>query len=185
MSLFKMIKGDSMMLTGGIMILGIIVAFATILTRLGSCTPPEPEQRTNFTFKVEDISFITLKQSKAQVKLKLPSLPEFSDEWTDNPKVYIDWRILTRGHEKYSGRSIGLLAPPYDSFIFSIQDDLEAQLGKVHSEQLFIYEYRIRLLRDVTDLWVDIRHPETDEIIDSFHRRYAPDIRKEEGWAID
>lgn len=185
MSLFKMVKGDNMMLTGGIMIIGIIVAFATILTRLGSCSPPEPEQRTNFTFKIEDISFITLKQSKAQVKLKLPSLPEFSKEWTKNPQVYVFWRIRTRGFEEYTGRSIGVLTPPYDSFIFSIQDDLEAKLAQFHPEQLFIYEYRIRLLRDVTDLWVEVRHPETEELLDSFHRQYAPDTRKEEGWSLD
>ena len=185
MSLLRMIKNDNMFLTAGLMAIGVIVAFTTIISRLGACDAPPPDPRTDYTFKVENISYITLKQSKAQVKLRLPSLPEFSDEWAENPQVYVDWHIRTRGHEEYKGRSIGVLIPPYDSFIFSIQDDLEAELAKVHPEQLFIYEYRIRILRDVTDLWVGIRHPETDEVLDEFHRRYAPDMRKEEGSALD
>lgn len=185
MAFFKMIKGDNTFISIGLIALAMILAFTTILLRLGSCSAPVIEPKTDFSFVVEDISYITLKQSKAQVKLKLPSLPTFSENWQENPQVYVYWTIKARGGEEYSGKSIGALVPPYSSFIFSIQDDLEKHLKKVHTEEIFIYEYRIRLLKEVTDLIVDIRHPETDEELATFHRRYYPEQRKPESWALD
>jgi hypothetical protein len=185
MGFFKMIKNDNAYLSITLMTIALVVAIGTIFARLTSCEVPVNEPRTDFSFVVEDISFITLKQSKAQVKLKLPSLPEFSKDWDQNPQVYVYWTVRTRGGEEYSGMSIGALTPPYDSFIFSIQNDLEEQLSIVHPEELFVWEYRIRILREVTDLFVDIRHPETNEQMATFHRKYVPEQRREETWAID
>jgi hypothetical protein len=185
MALFKLIKGDNQYLTAGLIILAIVVAFVTILVRLSPDEDAAIEPKTDNPFKIENLSYITLKQSKVQVKLKWASLPQFSESWEQEPQVIVNWRIKTRSGEEFTGRSIGVLTPPYRTFIFSIQDDLEARLQQVHSEQVFVYEYRIRLLRDVTNIWLEITHPETGKVLDTFQRTYDPERRQAEPtWAL-
>lgn len=186
MGLFKLIKRDNQFITFGLLAFGMLVVVFTIFTRVNACLAPAvSEPRHDFTFKVKGISYIKKKLTMAKVLLHLPSLPEFSENWQQNPQVKVDWVIRTRGDEEYRGTSIGALTPPYDSFIFSLQDDLEAILRRVHSEQLFINEFRSRIVEDVTELFVEIRHPETGVLLDSFRQKYNPEERRDDTWAIE
>lgn len=185
MSFFRMIRDDNMLLTAGLFAVGVILAFVTIISRLSSCEPPTSEPKTDFRFKVKQISFVALRKSMVEVQLRLPSLPKYSENWQGDPQLKINWSISTRANEKYSGQTMALFRPPYDSFIFSLQDTLEEELTKSHSERMFINEYRFRIIRAITSLHVDIMHPETDEILDSFTQPYDPEQRKEETWALD
>jgi hypothetical protein len=185
MSILRMIKGDNVYITFVMVAAAGVLAFFTIMARISSCTPPAPAARYDYPFAIENVSYITLKQSKAQVLLKVPSLPTFSENWSENPYLYVDWTIQTRAGEKYSGRSLGALVPPYDSFIFSIQDDLEKLLAEVHPEEMFVYEYRLRILREVSEIWLEIKHPETDEVLDSFNRTFEPKTDEDnDDWSI-
>jgi len=107
------------------------------------------------------ISYIRLKRSAVQVRLKPPYLPDFSEKYTDEPQVIVNWWIKT--------------------LIFSIQDDLEKELRKIHSEQIFINEYRYRIIREITELRVELVHPETGNIEATFTQKYNPDLRTPDG----
>jgi hypothetical protein len=164
---------------------GVLVAFVTIVLRLSSCFEVPPVQPLySKKANIEVISYITLKRSAALVRLNPPYLPDFSDKFTEQPQVTVNWTIETRSGESYSGKSIGVLTPPYSTFIFSIQDDLEAALKKYHTEQIFINEYRFRILRDVTKLRVVLVHPETGNIEADFTQTYDPDLRKSEAPSV-
>ncbi len=179
--MWKMIKNHDVKLTALLLGTGVLVVFVTMFVRLGGCLAVQlPEPEYGYTFRVEAISYITLKSSLAEVQLALPSLPEFSQSWTEEPQVIVRWRIRTRADETYEGRSTGVLAPPFSKFIFSIQDDLEAELGRAHSEQIFVNEYRYRIILDVTELQVIIEHAETGEVLDTFTQSYDPEQRPPE-----
>ena len=176
--MWKPIKKDNITISAILLAAGIVIAVVTLFLRLSACfAVPAPEMRISKKANIEVISYITLKRSMAQVRLDPAYLPDFSDSYTDQPQVIVHWTIETRTDESYSGTSIGLLTPPYNTFIFSIQDDLEAELSQVHSEQIFINEYRYRILRELTRLQVRLVHPETGNVEAEYTQEYDPDLR--------
>jgi hypothetical protein len=186
MAFMKLINKDNHFITFGLLAVGFVIVVLTLFFRVSACLAPTvSEPRHDYTFKVKALSYIKKRMTLTKVLLQLPSLPTFSENWKENPQVYVYWTIKTRGDEEFSGRSIGALTPPYDSFIFSLQDDLEAKLRTVHSEQLFVNEVRSRIIDDVIEMYVEIRHPETNELLDTFRQKYNPEERKEDTWAID
>jgi hypothetical protein len=179
--MWKPLKKDNIRVSLFLLAFGVLLAFFTIVIRLSSCLEvPPPQMRYSTKAHIDVISYITLKRSAAQVKLDPPYLPKFSEKYAEQPQVIVNWRLETRSGESYSGRSIGVLAPPYNTFIFSVQDDLETALKKYHSEQIFVNEYRYRILRDVTYLHVELVHPETGNIEARFTQKYDPDLRQPE-----
>ena len=176
--MWKPIKKDNMILSAVLLAAGLIFAVVVIFLRLSACfAVPTPEVLISKKANIDVISYITLKRSMAQVKLNPPYLPDFSEKYQEQPQVIVHWTIETRTNESYSGTSIGVLAPPYNTFIFSIQDDLEAALSKVHSEQIFINEYRYRIIREITKLHVRLVHPETGNEEAEYTQEYDPDLR--------
>lgn len=185
MAFFKILKGDSRFLTMGLLFIGAILAFYTILERIEKADSKYADQRSDFSFKVDKVSFITFKQSSAKVKLKLPSKPVFSDNFQEAPYVNVNWKVYTRGDEIYSGTSKGEMKPPYDYFVFSIQDKLMKELEKVHSEPLIVTEYRMRIIYDIVKLEMEIYHPETKELLESYTETYDPESRRIKNWILE
>jgi len=180
--MFKSLRRDNISVSAFLLAIGIIAVFVTAFIRLSSCLEmPVPKPVYSKKAHIDVISYVRLKRSAVQVRLKPPYLPDFSEKYTDEPQVIVNWWIKTRSGESYSGRSVGVLAPPYSSFIFSIQDDLEKELRKIHSEQIFINEYRYRIIREITELRVELVHPETGNIEATFTQKYNPDLRTPDG----
>ncbi len=179
--MLKPIKKENVKVTFFLLAFGGLVAFFVIMLRLSACFEiPQVEPLYSTKANIDVISYLTLKRSAAQVRFDPPYLPDFSEEFDEKPQVIVNWTIETRAGESFSGKSIGVLAPPYNTFIFSIQDDLEAELSKSHTEQIFINEYRYRILREVTRLYVELVHPETGNIEARYTQIYNPDLRKPE-----
>jgi len=175
--MWKMLKKDNRMITSFILAVGFILAFIVIYMRVSSMFQPhisEPIYRKNFVNQIDAISYVELRRSMAQVRLRFPVLPDFSEEWIDRPQVIVTWRAEARSGEKLSGTTMGVLTPPYTSFIFSIQDDLEAELRKVHTEYRIINEYRWRIIREIELLAIELVHPETGEELGRFRQTYNP-----------
>jgi hypothetical protein len=185
MAFFRMIKGDSRMLTMGLLFIGAVLAFYTILDRIEKADSKYAGQRADFSFKIDKVSFITFKQSSAKARLKLPSKPEFSDDFKEAPYVDVKWKVFTRGDEIYEGNSRGTMKPPYDYFVFSIQEELQNQLKKVHTEELIITEYRMRIIYDIVKLELEIYHPETRELLESYIQTYEPETRRVKNWLME
>lgn len=179
--MWKMIKGDNITLSAMLLAVGLVVAIITIIMRIGSCSlVPEIEPYYSKKLEVDIISYVALKRSMAQVRAVDAYLPDFSENWSDKPRLNVNWRIKTRAGEVYRGKSIAVLNPPYRDFIFSIQDDLDRELEKTHTERIFINEYRYRIIRETTELHVEFIHPETGNVEARYTQRYDPEARKPE-----
>ena len=185
MAFFRMIKGDSRMLTMGLLFIGAVLAFYTILDRIEKADSKYDGQRTDFSFKIDKVSFVTFKQSSAKARLKLPSKPEYSDDFKEAPYVKVKWKAYTRGDEIYEGTTKGTMKPPYDYFVFSIRDHLEKELKKVHTEELIITEYRMRIIYDIVKLELEIYHPETGALLESYTQTYEPETRRIKNWVME
>lgn len=183
--MWKPIRKDNVKVTFFLLAFGGLLAFFVIMLRLSAFFDvPQVQSLYSKKANIDVISYITLKRSAAQVRLDPPYLPDFSNEFDEKPQVIVNWTIETRTGESYTGQSIGVLAPPYNTFIFSIQDDLEAELRKTHTEQIFINEYRYRILLEVTKLHVELVHPETGNIEASYTQTYDPELRNPETMTI-
>lgn len=170
---FEKIKKEHKMITALLMGLGVVIAFVTIIDRLSSLTTPvidDPDYK--HTFKIKWVTFITEDHGAAQIYLHLSSLPDYSDEWEDKPKVIVKWRMTTLSGATYSGTSESKMARPYRTFIFTVREGLEEELGKTHTEKIFINEYRRRIIRETVKLHVEVYHPETEELLDEYEREY-------------
>lgn len=181
MAFFKFMQGDNKLVTYGLLLIGVLVAFYTIMDRLTDDS--SPEILTHDKLVITEVSFIKLKLGMTEVLLRVPFLPEYSESWQDNPKVRVNWHIFCRGDLEYQGSAMAMLKPPYDRFIFSVQEDLLKELSKYHSERMFLIEDRNRIIREVNRLELAVLHPETGKVLDRFVQLYDPDQRRKETWA--
>lgn len=180
MAFWKMNKDDHRLVTAVLLSFGIIVAFVSIIFRLGSCFEPpvvEPIYGKTFAGNIKDISFITLKGGMAQVLLTRPVRPPFSSSWKGEQYVLVKWRARTMSEDSFAGTSKAVLSPPYDRFYFSIEDNIIEWLKQYHSEPLFISEYRNRIILHINRIDLTILHPETDQILGGIAKEYDPGER--------
>lgn len=181
MAFFKFLSGDNRLLTYGLLLVAVWIAFYTILGRLNE-TPEQPQTLYKET-GISQVSYIKLKLGMTQIMFTQPFLPDYSDEWNGPPEVQVNWTMHIRGGRQFSGTSIAQLKPPYDNIIFSVYPSLEEELNKVHSEELFMMEERSRIIYEVFQLDVELVHPETGKVIDSHTEKYDPEERERETWA--
>jgi len=153
--MFKSLRRDNISVSAFLLAIGIIAVFVTAFIRLSSCLEmPVPKPVYSKKAHIDVISYVRLKRSAVQVRLKPPYLPDFSEKYTDEPQVIVNWWIKTH---------------------------LEKELRKIHSEQIFINEYRYRIIREITELRVELVHPETGNIEATFTQKYNPDLRTPDG----
>jgi hypothetical protein len=179
--MFAGLKKEHIIISWLLLGVGFVVVLFVVGDRLSRLVTPElPTPDYSHTFKIKWISFITLEHGAAQVNLYLSSVPAFSDEWEGKPKVTVKWWLKNLAGETYSGTSEAVLARPYKSFVFTVREALEEELAKVHTEKLIINEARRRIIRETNELHVDVFHPETKALLDSYTQKYKPERRIED-----